>query len=49
MRRRSFWSRGGSSYIYRSTSGASEHEHHDRRGQELEHLHRMVRDLELEV
>ena len=26
-----------------------EHEHHDRRGQELEHIHRMVRDLELEV
>ena len=39
----------GSSYTYRSTSGASEHEHHDRRGQELEHLRRMVRDLELEV
>ena len=39
----------GSSQTYRSRLGASEHEHHDRKDQELECLHTMVKDLELEV
>ena len=30
-------------------SGTSGHEHFDRRDEELEPLHRLVRDLELEV
>ena len=39
----------GLSQTYRSMSGASELERRDRRDQELEHLRRMVRDLELEL
>ena len=35
--------------MYRSMSDVPEHEHHDRRDQELERLRRMVRDSELEV
>ena len=42
-------SKEGSSQTYRSMSDIPEHEHHDRRDQELERLCRMVRDLELEV
>ena len=39
----------GSSQMYRSMSDVPEHEHRDRRDQDLEHLRRMVRDLELEL
>ena len=39
----------GSSQTYRSTSKVLEQEHHDKRDQALEHLYRLVRDLELEV
>ena len=42
-------SREGSSQMYRSASEIPEQEHHDRKDQELERLHRLVRDLELEV
>lgn len=34
---------------YQSMSKVSGHKQRDKRNQELEHLHRMVRDLELEV
>lgn len=40
---------GGSLQTYRFVSDIPEQEHHDRRGQELEHLRRLVRDLELKV
>lgn len=39
----------GSSQLYRSTSYIPEHEQYDRRDQELECLHKQVRDLKLEV
>ena len=39
----------GSLHTYRSMSGAFGHERFDRRDEELEHLRRLVRDLELEV
>ena len=39
----------GLSQMYRSASEIPEQEHRDRRDLELERLHRLVRDLELEV
>lgn len=39
----------GSSQTYQLSFEVPTQEQHDRRDQELEHLHRMVRDLELEV
>ena len=39
----------GSSQKYRSASKILKQKHRDRRDQELERLHRLVRDLELEV
>ena len=39
----------GSSQTYRSTSKIPKQKHRDRRDQELECLHKLVRDLELEV
>lgn len=39
----------GSSRTYQIVSGISEHEHRDRRDQEIERLRRMVRNLEIEV
>lgn len=39
----------GSSQTYRSVSDVSQHEHRDRRDQELECLRRLVKDLELKA
>lgn len=39
----------GSSQTHRLAFEVPEQKHHDRRDQELEHLHRLVRDFEMDV